>query len=253
MANGWGRYWRYWTDATDPAVAIAKHNDKHLWGAADLWMTNDHQPLILVGKIWSMRLQKHFIIKISKQSNSLTLSYEKERHGLKSESLENCWLTTIDLASKVSADAKLAFSRDTPSGIFYTIPCAHLIWRRVNRWPAAKNSMSLSPNISQKQEIGTLEQTEHPSKCGDCPNAPEPVRTEALHRLATKCGVLSSITIDELGTPSNPHVLEDKDTEMMGLEDTTVEELEAEFDHLQASDERLEQHVVPPPQTNSTV
>ena len=48
--------------------------------------------------------------------------------------------------------------------------------------------------------------TVHLSKYEHCPNAPEPVWKEALHRLVTKCGVLSSISVDELGTPKNPHV-----------------------------------------------
>jgi hypothetical protein len=54
-----------------------------------------------------------------------------------------------------------------------------------------------------------LKCTEHLSKCDQCPNAPEPVRKEALKRLATKRGVLSSAPIDELGSPVNPHVVSD--------------------------------------------
>ena len=51
--------------------------------------------------------------------------------------------------------------------------------------------------------------TEHLSKYEKCPNVPESVRQEALQRLATKRGLLSSVPIDELGTPSNPHVVGD--------------------------------------------
>ena len=52
---------------------------------------------------------------------------------------------------------------------------------------------------------------EHLLKPQLCPNAPEPVRKEALSWLATKCGTLSSIPIEELGTPSNPHIVGDDD------------------------------------------
>ena len=40
-------------------------------------------------------------------------------------------------------------------------------------------------------------------------NAPDHVRKEALQRLATKRGVPSPTPIDELGAPSNPHVVDD--------------------------------------------
>ena len=55
--------------------------------------------------------------------------------------------------------------------------------------------------------------TEHLSKYEQCPNAPKTVRDEALQRLATKRGALSSLSIDELGTPSNPHVVGNDDTD----------------------------------------
>ena len=53
--------------------------------------------------------------------------------------------------------------------------------------------------------------TEHLSKYDRCPNAPEHVRKEALQRLATKRGLLSSTPTDELGTISNPHTVGDDD------------------------------------------
>ena len=59
--------------------------------------------------------------------------------------------------------------------------------------------------------------TEHLSKPDQCPNAPEPVRKEALQRLATKRGAISSTSINELGTPLNPHVVGDDDADDNGV------------------------------------
>ena len=58
-------------------------------------------------------------------------------------------------------------------------------------------------------EYRELKCTEHHSKHELCPNVPESVCKEALTRLATKRGFLSSVPTDELGTPSNPHVVDD--------------------------------------------
>ena len=73
-----------------------------------------------------------------------------------------------------------------------------------------------------------LRYTEHLSKPDQCPNAPEPVRKEALQRLATKRGALSSTPINELGTPLNPHVVGDDDAD-----DNEVSYEKAEFDRFQ--------------------
>jgi len=61
--------------------------------------------------------------------------------------------------------------------------------------------------------------TEHLSTYKRCPKAPESVRQEALQRLATKRGLLSSVPIDELGTPSNPHVVGDDDDDDANADD----------------------------------
>ena len=55
--------------------------------------------------------------------------------------------------------------------------------------------------------------TVHLSKYEQCPNAPDHGRKEALQRLATKRGVLSSIPIDELRVPLNLHVVGDDDSD----------------------------------------
>ena len=55
------------------------------------------------------------------------------------------------------------------------------------------------------------EYTERLSKHGLHPNAPRPVRKDASTRVAVKCGVLPSAPTNELGIPSDFHVIEEAD------------------------------------------
>ena len=58
----------------------------------------------------------------------------------------------------------------------------------------------------------------HLPKYRQClPTPPDHVRKEALQRLATKRGVLSSIPIDELRVPLNLHVVGDDDSDNNGV------------------------------------
>jgi len=76
---------------------------------------------------------------------------------------------------------------------------------RTNRWKMKCKYCMADTTVEHRE----MRCTEHLSKPELCPNAPEPVRKEALIRLATKRNTLSSIPIDELGTPVNPHVVGD--------------------------------------------
>jgi len=78
---------------------------------------------------------------------------------------------------------------------------------RTNRWKM-KCNYCVPDTVVEHREVRC---TEHLNKHELCPNAPEPVRKEALRRLATRHGVLSPTPIDELGTPSNPHVVGDEE------------------------------------------
>ena len=80
---------------------------------------------------------------------------------------------------------------------------------RTNRWNVKCNYCAPEKILEHRE----TRCTEHLSKYEKCPNAPESVRREALQQLATKRGVISSTPIDELGTLSNPHVVEDGDND----------------------------------------
>ena len=75
---------------------------------------------------------------------------------------------------------------------------------RTNRWNIKCRYCEPDVIIEHRE----LRCTEHLSKYEQCPNAPEVIRKDALQRLATRRGALSSTPADELGTPSNPHVWE---------------------------------------------
>ena len=79
---------------------------------------------------------------------------------------------------------------------------------RTNRYKMKCNYCMPDAIIEHRE----LRCTVHLFKPEQCPNAPESDRKEALQRLATKRGALPSTSINELGTPSNLHVVEDGDT-----------------------------------------
>ncbi|KAF9778011.1 hypothetical protein BJ322DRAFT_1025371 [Thelephora terrestris] len=115
-------------------------------------------------------------------------------------------------------------------------------------------------SVSHMQTLGSLRNYYQGVVDNKKKDSGQPTRRKHAHMHTRKGGGVDSQKVADLTrnwtfqsplTPGNESV--DEDTEMMGLEDTTVEELEAEFDRLQASDKRSEQHVVPPPQTSSTV
>lgn len=90
---------------------------------------------------------------------------------------------------------------------------------RTNRWKMKCNYCTPDTVVEHRE----LRCTEHLSKYELCPNTPGPVRKEALTRLATKRGVLSPAPIDELGTPSNPHVVGDDEDEVPRKKRKTVD------------------------------
>ena len=84
---------------------------------------------------------------------------------------------------------------------------------RTNSW-SMKCRCCTQDTIIEHRELRC---TVHLPKYEQCPNAPDHVRKEALQRLTTKRGVLSSVPIDELRAPSNLHVVGDDDSDNNGV------------------------------------
>ena len=93
-------------------------------------------------------------------------------------------------------------------------------------WRAAKSSMNSSLRTSLKLGEKNPQANRHTMRCNYCRPG------KALKHRELRCPILQEIRL--FSHPWHPKT-KDGDTELMGLEDTTIEELEAEFNRLQAT------------------